>query len=34
MVLKHFLVEKMRQSHSREGNYVDALKMARTPSNS
>ncbi len=34
MVLRHFLVGKMRQSQSRQGNYVKALKMARTLSNS
>ena len=30
MVLKHFLVEKMGQSRSRQGNDVDTLKMAKT----
>jgi hypothetical protein len=29
-VLKHFLVKKMGQSQSRQRNYVDSLKMART----
>lgn len=30
MVLKHFLVEKMSQSRSRQGNDVDTLKIAKT----
>ncbi|RQH18258.1 hypothetical protein D5R40_21885 [Okeania hirsuta] len=32
--IRHFLVGKMRQSQSRQGNYVEALKMASTLSNS
>ncbi len=34
VVLKHFMVGKMPQSFSRQGNYVDALKMAKTLGNS
>ena len=34
VVLRHFMVEKTPQSRSRQENYVDALKMARTLVNS
>ncbi len=33
MVLRHFLAEKVLESQSRQGNYVKALKMAKTLDN-
>ena len=33
MVLGHFLGEKMPESQYRQGNYVDALKIATTLNN-
>ncbi len=33
MVLRHFLGEKMPESQYRQGNYVEAIKIAKTLDN-